>query len=72
MTAPRYNSSPAPDCVSPRAHRDASQRLHAYGPVRSMPDTRSIWPAVWWIASRTAVAAVFCVVVWLAIVGSGL
>lgn len=40
---PAFRSSRAPECVLPRAHRDASQRLQNYGPVRSMPGDKANW-----------------------------
>lgn len=40
---PSFRSSRAPECVLPRAHRDASQRLQNYGPVQSMPEDEPDW-----------------------------
>ncbi len=43
---PTFRTS-APDAwVRPRAHRDASQRLHHFGPIVPLP-APSLWRANW-------------------------
>lgn len=58
----RFLSSRPDTWTEPRAHRDASQRLHIHGPLQPMdadpdadPDRLSIWPFVV-IAALLAVA----------------
>lgn len=59
---PAFRSSRAPECVLPRAHRDASQRLQNYGPVQSMPAEKagwSDWAIRGWMIGITLGAIIF-------------